>query len=167
MRRVIAAVALALAVLWAPTARASTYSQLLQVYQTKGTIPPCEFTGGQLEGVLKSVDTYAAQYFQDFTNAISAALAQRAAGACAPRRRTTGLMGLSSPAGRVPGGPVSATSGAGVPAPIVVLAVFGGLFLLAGALAGAVRLIGWDPTWAAVLRHSWSEAEYRIGSGRR
>jgi hypothetical protein len=167
MRRVVAAVVLATAVMLAPVARASTYSQLLQIYQTKGTIPACAFTSAQLQGVLKSVDTYATQYFQDFTNAISAALAQRAAGACAPRQTTTSVTQPSSGAGSggVPGGPVPTASGAGVPAPIVALAVFGGLFLLVAVLGGAARLVGWDPPWTAAWRHSWSEAEYRIAGG--
>jgi hypothetical protein len=167
MRRLVAVVVLATAVTCAPAVRASTYSQLLQIYQTKGTIPPCSFSSAQLEGVLKSVDTYAAQYFQDFTNAISAAIAQRAAGACSTQRSTTSLPQLGSTvgSGRLPGGPVPAASSAGVPAPIVALAVFAGLFLLAAALAGAVGLVGRDPAWAAAWRHSWNEAEYRIGGG--
>jgi hypothetical protein len=167
MRRLVAVAVLAMAVVCVPVARASTYSQLLQIYQTKGTIPPCRFSSAQLEGVLKSVDTYAAQYFQDFTNAISAALAQRAAGACTPRRSTTSVTQLSAPVGggRLPGGPVPAASGAGVPAPIVLLAVFAGLFLLAAVIGGAVRLLGLDPAWAAAWRHSWREAEYRVAGG--
>jgi hypothetical protein len=167
MRRVLGAVVLAMVVLWAPAARASTYGQLLQIYQTKGTIPPCWFSTAQLEGVLKNVDTYGAQYFADFTNAINAALAQRAAGACTPKQTTTGAVQLASPAtgGRLPGGPVPAASGAGVPAPIIVLAVFAGLFLLVAAVGGAARLLGWDPAWAAAWRHSWNEAEYRVGGG--
>jgi hypothetical protein len=167
MRRVVASVVLAMAVVWTPAARASTYSQLLQIYQAKGAIPPCTFTTAQLEGVLKNVDTYGAQYFADFTNAINAALAQRAAGACANRQTTSGAVQLVSPppSGRIPGGPVPATSGAGVPAPIVVLAVFAGLFVLAAAVGGAARLFGWEPAWAMAWRHSWNEAEYRIGGG--
>jgi hypothetical protein len=166
MRRVVGAVVLAM-VLWAPLARASTYSQLLQIYQTKGTIPPCTFSTAQLEGVLKGVDTYGAQYFADFTNAVNAALAQRAAGACAPRQTTTGAVQLATPAvsGRLPGGPVPAASGAGVPAPIVVLAVFAGLFVLVAALGGAARLLGRDSPWAVAWKHSWNEAEYRVGGG--
>lgn len=167
MRRVVASVVLAMAVVWAPAAGASTYSQLLQTYQAQGSIPPCTFTTAQLEGVLKNVDTYGAQYFADFTNAINAALAQRAAGACAPKQTTSGAVQLASPAssGRIPGGPVPAASGAGVPAPIVVLAVFAGLFVLAGAVGGVARLFGWNPGWATAWRHSWNEAEYRIGGG--
>ncbi len=74
-------------------------------------------------------------------------------------------LGSSVAAEGVPGGPVPARSGAGVPAPIVLLAVFAGLFLLAGAVAGTVRLLGWDPDWAEAWRHSWAEAEYRIEGG--
>lgn len=67
--------------------------------------------------------------------------------------------------GGLPGGPVPAPGGAGVPAPIVILAVFAALFVLAAATAGVVRLLGWDPAWRVAWRHSWQEAEYRIAGG--
>jgi hypothetical protein len=68
-------------------------------------------------------------------------------------------------AGGLPPGPVPAKSRAGVPAPILLLAVFAGLFLLVGAVAGTARVLGWDPGWAVAWRHSWAEAEYRIEGG--
>jgi hypothetical protein len=42
--------------------------------------------------------------------------------------------------------------------------VLGGLFLLAGAVAGAARVQGWDPAWAVSWRHAWAEAEFRVGA---
>jgi hypothetical protein len=67
--------------------------------------------------------------------------------------------------GRLPSGPVPAPSGAGIPVPLVILAGFAVLFVLVAAVTGAVRFLGWDPTWAAAWRHAWHEAEYRIGGG--
>lgn len=83
------------------------------------------------------------------------------------RPETTRAVALASPGvgGRLPDGPVPAESGAGVPAPIVALAVFAGLFLLAAAVGGVARLFGWSPAWAIAWRHSWKEAEYRITGG--
>jgi hypothetical protein len=68
----------------AGVARASAYSSVLRVYETKGTIPPCQFSSRTLNSALANVDTYGAQYFADFTNAIQTALDNRAAGVCAP-----------------------------------------------------------------------------------
>src|SRR5947209_3881842 len=64
------------------TAGASAYSEVLHVYETRGSVPACTFTGAQLAAALKGVDVYGQQYFSDFTNAVRAALSQRAAGAC-------------------------------------------------------------------------------------
>lgn len=86
----------------------------------------------------------------------------------APVARATTTVARHFPAasgGAVPGGPVPAPNGAGIPAPIVILAGFAILFLLVAAVGGAARLLGWDPPWAVAWRHSWSEAEYRIGGG--
>jgi hypothetical protein len=147
-------------------AGASTYSRVLRSYQNRGSIPPCQFSSGQLETALKSVDTYGAQYFADFTAAIQTALAARASGACATNGTTT-------PAPTTGGGgptespsfakPVTAATGAGVPAPIVVLAALAALFALVGVVAGVGHLRGWDPVWAEGWRHQWAEAGYRVG----
>jgi hypothetical protein len=162
---ILAGVLSAAALLSPSTAAASLYSQMLHVYQATGTIPACQFTSAQLEGVLKSTDTYASQYFADFTNAISGALAQRAAGACAPRPAAASGQQVPGAArnAALPLGPVTAATSSGLPTPIVLLAVLGGLLMLAGAVAAVVRLSGWEPAWAGAWRHAWSEAEYRLG----
>ena len=72
------------ALLAAPQARADIYSQVLRTYQAHGSIPPCQFTSAQLSAALKGIDTYGAQYFADFTDAVQAALAERASGGCIP-----------------------------------------------------------------------------------
>jgi hypothetical protein len=159
-------VATAAVAAWAPPAVASSlYSRVLHVYQTSGgTIPACEFTSSQLESVLKSSDTYENQYFADFGNAINNALSQRASGACtsSPQTAAAGPVHAEPP---LKLGPVTAATGASVPAPIVLLAALGGLLLVVAAVGGLARARGWDPAWAATWRHGWSEAEYRIGGG--
>jgi hypothetical protein len=118
----------------------SAYQQVLRVYETTGAIAPCRFSAPELQGALGGVDTYGAQYFADFTNAVQAALTARAAGACEPApaaaRRRAGASGVSSDAvARLPS--VTAATSAGVPVPLVVLAALA----VAGALAGAVALV--------------------------
>jgi hypothetical protein len=86
----------------------------------------------------------------------------------APAAKAASTVAQQLPAaseGRLPSGPVPAPSGAGIPAPLVILAGFAVLFVLVAAVTGAVRFLGWDPTWAAAWRHAWHEAEYRLGGG--
>jgi hypothetical protein len=78
------ATALAFVSLPASMAQANIYTQVLQVYETNATVPPCQFSSKQLESALKGVNTYGQQYFADFTAAVQTALDQRASGACAP-----------------------------------------------------------------------------------
>lgn len=119
----------------------SAYQSVLHVYQRSGQVPPCQFTAAQLESALNGVDTYGAQYFGDFTQAIQIALSTRASGVCA------GGSGLGTGRGSGPGGgslslassppparfpPLNAATSAGLPAPLMVL----------GALALAVALFG-------------------------
>ncbi len=158
------AVPLASLALWTPAASAeSTYNRLLNVYEQTGSIPACSFSSAQLEGVLKSADTYAAQYFADFTNAISAALAERAGGACSPRR--SGAVGVNAGNVRLALPHVPTATGAGVPLPLVLLAIIGAAALVLALVTLAVRLTGWEPGWAHAWRHSWDEAEYKIAGG--
>jgi hypothetical protein len=139
MRRtwvVIASVALGLALTTGVAGAASDYQQVLQVYEREGSVPPCQFTPAQLQSALGGVDTYGAQYFADFTQAVQAALTSQAGGACAVVT-STGRRG-AGPAGgsgrSVPPPPavaLTAASSAGLPLPLKLL---GGL-TLAGALA--------------------------------
>lgn len=165
-RRLIVAFAVpltALVLCTAPASAESTYNRLLNVYEQTGSIPACSFSSAQLESVLKNVDTYAAQYFADFTNAISNALAQRASGECS--RGQNGAVGVNSGNARLALPNVPAATGAGVPLPIVLLAIIGAVALLFATVALAMRLTGWEPRWAPAWRHSWDEAEYRIAGG--
>jgi hypothetical protein len=130
----------------APAAAADAYQQVLRVYEANGAIPPCRFSAPELQRALGGVDTYGAQYFADFTNAIQSALTARAAGTCAPApaRRRTGASSPSSDAvARLPS--VTAPTSAGVPVPLLVLAAFavtgalGGGVVMARAIRGAGR----------------------------
>jgi len=118
-------------------ATASAYQQVLRVYETSGVIPPCRFSAPELQSALGGVDTYGAQYFADFTDAIQAALTARAAGGCAtaPARPPAKAARRSSDTvARLPA--VTAPTSAGVPLPLVVLAALA----VAGALAGGLTL---------------------------
>ena len=127
----------------------SAYQSVVKVYEREGQIPACQFSSGQLERALGGVDTYGAQYFADFTQAIQSALSSRAAGACsadgapgrgpgAGRHRAAGrgprphraLPAAQQPLAHFPA--LTAATSAGVPAPLVGLAILAG----AGALLG-------------------------------
>lgn len=158
LRRLTALVTVLLAAApgWA-TAAPNIYSQVLAAYQANGSIPPCQFTSAQLQAALKGVDTYGQQYFADFTNAIQTALATRGAGACLPGG-TRGPAGQQSVAASqfVPPSITGSTS-AGWPAPLLVLAGLSVAFACAGVLTVLGRTRGWDPRWAALLRHGLGE----------
>jgi hypothetical protein len=156
------AAALALLVMVGSAEAASSYSRVLQAYETRGSVPPCQFTSPQLQSALKSIDTYGAQYFADFTNAVQAALNARAAGACAPHRTTAGqptARAIHTPPLRL--GPVTAATGASLPAPMLLLAAIGALAALFGVVAGVAWWRGWSPRWAGAWGHAVGEAGYR------
>lgn len=154
--------ALAPTALLAAAAQADIYSQVLRVYQAQGSIPACQFTSAQLAGALKGVDTYGAQYFADFTDAIQTALAARASGACI--QRSAGSRAAAALPPLHPGSLTSSTS-AGLPAPILAMAALGVLILTTFGLRALARAFGWDPAWAARWRHALAEASYRVGGG--
>ena len=144
-------------------AATSPYTAVLRAYQTHGSIPPCQFSSPELAAALRGVDAYGQQYFADFGNAVQAALAARAAGACGPGPHPVG--GSAAPQAPLPASATSPTD-AGVPLVLILLAalsLFIGLALGAAALA---RRLGWDPPGAASWRHAWAEAAYRL-DGRR
>jgi len=47
---------------------------------------------------------------------------------------------------------------------VIALIALGALVLLALLLWGLARMRGWDPPWAARMRHGWSEAGFRTTS---
>jgi hypothetical protein len=55
-------------------------------------------------------------------------------------------------------------SDAGTPAPVVALAVLGGLLALGGLVYGFAHWFAFDPRWTRRLRHSLAEAGWRAGN---
>ncbi|MDQ6605049.1 MAG: hypothetical protein M3Z06_00705 [Actinomycetota bacterium] len=154
-------------------AQANAYRDVLAAYQSNGAVPPCRFSSHKLSAAIKEEDTYDAQYFADFTNSIETALESRASGQCPARGSSASL--APSPEGGLTGGPtapgdglhlgsLTAATGSGIPAPIVLM----GLIVLAVGLVGVgVGLAGsggWDPAWAAAWRHGLGEAGYRLSA---
>jgi hypothetical protein len=159
-RRRAVAVLLAVACAGVPaSALASPYTDVLHAYQTFGSVPPCRFSSPELAAALRGVDTYGQQYFADFSDAVQAALAARAAGTCAPAvvRKPGSTAGAEAPL------PASATAPTAGSPPLAIL-LLAGLTLLVAAIAGVsavARGRGWEPAWAAGWRHAWGELAYR------
>jgi hypothetical protein len=159
-RYLVAFTALALLSITAP---ATAADPVLHAYQQNGVVPACEFTSQQLERALRQ-NTYDAQYFNDFTSAVQSALQARASGACSTVRRrqqTADRAGLALPAKLTS---VTAATGAAIPLPMLLLAVFAVAALLGAGLVALIRWRAWDPSWAAAWRHMWSETGYRSRS---
>jgi hypothetical protein len=134
----------------AGAAAADVYQQVLQTYERAGTIPACRFSAGQLQTALNGIDTYGAQYFADFTEAIQAAIAARAGGECsaAPARSALPAGPAAAPgtgAPGAPGAPGAAASNTVAPLPSVTAATSGGLpvaLIVLAALAVGLTLAG-------------------------
>ena len=153
---------LAFLVLAAPAARANIYTQVLGVYETDASVPPCQFSSQQLENALKGIDTYGKQYFADFITAVQTALADRASGDCSPHSSATHPAAQSQgPVPPLKPGPLTAATGASLPAPMVLMAAVAAVLALLGAAAAVWWWRGWNPRWAARWRHAWGEAGYR------
>jgi hypothetical protein len=129
----------------APSAQAaSAYQQVLHAYEQGASIPPCRFSGATLAAALKGVDSYGAQYFADFTQAVNDALSIRAEGACsASVRRDRGGAGARAQGRSGPGVGIpphmtalTAATGGSVPAPLLLL----GVLAAAGAVAAGVAV---------------------------
>jgi hypothetical protein len=128
---------------------ASPYQTVLRAYEQSGTVPPCRFSAATLAEALKGVDSYGAQYFADFTQAVNDALSARAAGACSgsPRRNRGGApagSGGGRPRASGPGvgipahlGALTASTGGSIPAPLLLL----GALALGAAVATGVTLV--------------------------
>jgi hypothetical protein len=167
-RRVLIAALLVTLLAPAAAAHASAYSDVLKTYERKGTIPPCQYSSRVLTSALKEVDTYGAQYFADFTAAIQTALDNQASGECVVRHHSAAATSTVPPLANNHAAPLSlpaltAATGAGIPLPLLILAIISGLALLAGAATALAVTRGWDPPAAAAWRHVWQEAGYRTG----
>jgi hypothetical protein len=143
---VLAAAAMSTAGPVSPARAASAYQQVLHAYEHSGAIPPCRFSGATLAAALKGVDSYGAQYFADFTQAVNDALSARAAGTC------SSSVGLGRGAGTSAGGPAPGVPGMGLPAHLPALtAATGGSFPAALLLLGALTVSGAFATGVALV----------------
>ena len=138
----------------------SLYGRVLHTYQAHGSIPPCEFTSPQLAAALASVDTYGQQYYADFIQAIQSALAARASGVCSGTHHLAGAAG----AVHVASGPrlppsITASTGSGVPAPLIALAIAAAVLATTAGLTALARRRVAPSEWS----HGWAETRYRLG----
>jgi hypothetical protein len=203
------ALACAVALVAPVAAHADAFDQVFAQYQRTGKIDGCRFTAKQLEQAKSQVPNDIEQYAPDFPQALDAAAAQRAKGACAkpPAAATTTTQAPATGAAAKPPASGSAPAGTGTAPPgttaqpaaapqpqpdpkaaavvaddaipaaariagkgtgadssIVVLAVLGGLVLLALALWGAARWWAFEPPWLVRWRHAVAEAGWRAGN---
>jgi len=144
-------------------AGAAIYQRVLGAYEAHGSVPACEFSSPQLEAALRGIDTYGAQYFADFTQAVEAALAERASGECL-RHRGTGSVSAGAGLAAVPRLPPSVTSSGdgGLPAPLLLMGILTMLALAAAGGGSIARRSGWEPSWLAAWNHALAEAGYRL-----
>jgi len=167
-----------LASLLLPVASASANAfqavQLAYASSPSQTIPPCKFSPAELQQAQNSVPNDGQQYDQGLIAAIELARQQRAQGDCRSSKHHAAAAAApignptppaASPLGRgapLDVGSATAATDSGLPAPIVILLILGGLLLAAGGVLGFARLWGWDPDWLRRTGHSWSEAWYRV-----
>jgi hypothetical protein len=185
------AIVLALALAGSALAAASILEAIAGAYSANGgTIPACEFTSSELAAAEGQAGGAGQEYAADLLAAIQRALAAQASGACNKATPTTPTTTTTAPAvvapppsapppilkppvppkagapslspARVPVRSISSSSGAGLPAPLWILFVAVVLVAVCGAVAVAIRLVGWDPPALARGRHSWAEAGYRM-----
>ena len=144
---------------------ASSYQQVLHAYQQQGSVPSCEFTGPQLANALKAVDTYGAQYFADFTQAVQDALNARAGGVCGPGVHSSRTRGHGGPGIGIPAhlGSLTAPTGGSVPGPLLLLLI---MTALAGLGTVAVKLYARRRRRAARARRRGPSAASGPGDGR-
>ena len=142
------------------------------------TLSTCEFSPTELAQAEGSVPNDDEQYDENLVAAIEQARQEQANGACGARNHTastttmTTTVAANTPAPpRAPPlghnaslrvGSATAATDSGLPAPIAILIVLGALLAVPATVLGTARLRGWDPAWAAAVRHSWAEAGYRV-----
>ena len=171
-RRAVLYLTVLASLVWPSAAGADAYRDVLAAYQHHGAVPACQFSSRTLSAAIKEEDTYDAQYFADFTNSIESALESQASGQCsaggsqgAPAPSpTAGAGGPPSPGANQRLGSLTAATGSGLPAPIVLMGLIALLAGLIGAGVGLARWGGWDPAWASAWRHGLGEAGYRLNA---
>jgi hypothetical protein len=166
------ALALAVGLTLPALARADDYSTVSAAFSAAdtGAIAPCEFSSSILTTALREAPSYDYQYGSDVSNAIQAALAAQANGACraqgGPGRRGGAGAGatVKGASGHLPGA-VGAAPSAPLPAVLIGLFLLAALTVAGGLVAFTFRVLGYDPRLVRALSHSLREAEYRIGAG--
>jgi hypothetical protein len=162
-------------------------------YKADGIINGCQYTEGQLKDAQRQVPPDIEQYAPDFPGALQAALEQRARGGCGKQQvapataaptATPILPPTQGPRAEVtkqPPAPPAPDSVADhvipqvavtardqgastAPAPILALAIVGGLLGLSGLAWGIERWGAWEPAWLLTSRHAVGEAGFRVSS---
>ena len=146
-------------------ASGDAYDKVEAAYASSGTINGCQFSSGELTSALNHAPTYDLEYDADLTDSIQNALSERATGQCS-RGGAAAVVSHVRPTGplarlRPPASSTGAT-GASIPLPLALAAIMAGLAALLGLGLALGRSRGWDPEWAIAVRHSWTEAEYRV-----
>jgi hypothetical protein len=166
LRRRVPVLAVALVAVLPAAARANGIGPVQSYYTVHGAVPACRFTARVLATALKAAeDPYDAEYNEQETIDIQAALSAAAGRHCATRK--TGRLAQLPTLPPLPGGAdgppaaVTAATGAGLPAPIVIVGVLAAVLALAGGIVALVDIRGWEPAWFADLRHASAEARYR------
>jgi hypothetical protein len=172
-------------------AAGNAFLQTFTDYKADGQINGCQYTQGQLKDAQRQVPPDIEQYAPDFPGALSAALEQRARGCgkqavvpvaptSVPRLRTPSA-GPRAEVTKVPPAPPAPDSVADhviprvaitardegastAPAPILALAIVGGLLGLAGLAWGIERWGAWEPGWLLASRHAVGEAGFRVSA---
>ncbi len=148
----------------AAAAAAPVGAVALAYQRAGGRLAPCAFSAATLAAALRAQAPDQAEYDENFTLAIQAALNAQAAGACAHHGTAatgTTTSGAAAPAGSAPTS-ITAPTSAGPPAPLIALGLAVLLLALAALAFTLLRLSGWDSLWLADWRQACGEAGYRL-----
>jgi hypothetical protein len=190
----VSALALATSAAVAPVAHAAKGNAFLVTfydYKADGVINGCSYTESQLKDAQSQVPPDIEQYAPDFPGALQAALEQRARG-CGGQKVAPVIVPSATPivpptqgpraevTKQPPAPPVADSiedhvipqvavtardSGASTtPAPILALAIVGGMLGLAGLAWGVERWGAWEPAWLLTSRHAVAEAGFRVSA---
>src|SRR5512133_3323623 len=151
--RLIATLLVVAAALLLPAIARADFQTLYDDYRTDGVIDGCAYTSSELSGGLNEIPADVREYDPGFTDAINAALEQRAAGcgagpqAAAPTKNEIAAAD-GSPGPAIPHKLAFATTGGGrgMPAVLIALMVVLGAGRGADAALAATRQLGRDRT---------------------
>jgi len=182
--------ALAVALGAAPASADQAYDKVATAYaQAGGQLGPCAFTQAQFEAAIRGIPPTIRSAVPDLRRAMVQGVAAHVRGDCKGIRPTEGATGgaalppvTTTPAQTTPAQttptPTPTTPAATAPtqpaAPgahrrdrtplLIALIAAGALAALVLTLWSLARMRGWDPAWAARMRHGWGEAGFRTTS---